>query len=657
MDKLIGGLVLFFIFAAVFQNVTAAHHDSIYNFLVVVLVLTILGGVGIISFLVVKRRPAQKPKQQLTRNEIEVHNKAALAPVAPQARQQQLEIQRRIDEHNAVVGPLETQIQNAKLAIEAQQKATQEFNTDMARHVQSLIQTPRPGLFQVSLHEAHPKAGQLVEQLMSPYYTHPNRGYANKIIKSTYERNIIQVSEGDLTKADFGKGKLIRPSEYKGVDVFNRYLKGTPYQNIFENAVVPIDIPNNIRPEHGVIVGRTGAGKSQLLEKFILADLDQGDPPGIIVIDSKSDNDNPVFREKTLLNRVSRLSVFHPEHGRLKDRLIIVDPVADKPALNMFSYKGELTNEKVNEINESMRYFFSGLLADDLTGQMNTLFVPLLHIVLRLPGATIHDQQSLVRNPLQYPKIVEQLPPGIRRFLVEEFSSKYDGYRPTKQGIITRLQAIINEVSLDAMFSAPTNSFDVAEALRDGKTILVSTNANALKSNSAIFGKYWIAQTLNAGMSRRGNRPIHVYIDECYPYVDDKLGTMLTIIRSYNVGLMLAFQSVGQMGSYTRTILGQTNIKFISGAEKTDAEAFAESYRGMEADEILAVRKRGHTAAFAMQHSELPRAVTVQFPFGELDQRPLMSEADYRLLRARNKARVEGTEKIGVLQRHERGSL
>ena len=414
------------------------------------------------------------------------------------------------------------------------------------------------------------------------------------------------------------------------------YLQGNPFRSYFDIAI-PYGFPEHLRVEHAVVVAGTGGGKTQLIENLILADLDADDPCSMVIIDSKTG-------ENSLLHRISRLDEFNPRTGRLRDRIIIIDP-KDKPALNMFDVDAELVTTKINEVAALIRYFLSSLLGNELSNQMNVLFLPLLHIILRKKGATLHDFVDVVKNPHQYPEIIDQLPRGPKAFIWDQYNDPV--YRVTKSSIITRLYEIINESTLDDMFSAPRNAIKLSEALNVGKIVLVSTDAAGLQHLSPLFGRWFIAQVMNAGLARASvpgkKRPIHFYIDECAPYVDDKLSDMLTTIRSYGIGLLLAFQGTWQMGSHHRAIQGNTAIKLMGSVEEVDAKAFASDMRTTPDFIMQQGKARGGNPThgnLACYTRDLPSAISVQNPFGELDKRQWMSERDYQQLRRENKVRV-----------------
>ncbi|MGA8906045.1 MAG: TraM recognition domain-containing protein [Acidobacteriaceae bacterium] len=208
---------------------------------------------------------------------------------------------------------------------------------------------------------------------------------------------------------------------------------------------------------------------------------------------------------------------------------------------------------------------------------------------------------------------------------------------------MTRLHRIINEVTLDEMFSAPNNAVDIGQALNEGKVILVSTDADGLQDLSPIFGKYFIAQVMNAGLSRGSRqravrRPIHFYIDECAPYVDDKLAQMLTTIRSYGIGVMMAFQGEWQMKTFTPVVVGNTAIKIVGAVDDDkDAGAFANSMRTTP-EFIMAQKKQGGVGRFACYTRDLPSAISIALPFGKLDEQEHMADQDYQRVRALNRS-------------------
>jgi hypothetical protein len=118
----------------------------------------------------------------------------------------------------------------------------------------------------------------------------------------------------------------LRPTDHPGTpaEIVSAYLKETPFERIFFQSRVPFSISIAKRLEHTAIIAGSGWGKTQLLQNIIVADLEQPDPPSIIVIDSTN----------RIVERLQWLSLFN-EH--LKDRIVIIDPErSPAPALNMF---------------------------------------------------------------------------------------------------------------------------------------------------------------------------------------------------------------------------------------------------------------------------------------------------------------------------------
>ena len=126
-------------------------------------------------------------------------------------------------------------------------------------------------------------------------------------------------------------------------------------------------------------------------------DLGAADPPSLIIIDSHGD----------MLAAIERLDLFDPEHGRLTDRLIIIDPedVEHPPALNMFDMGSErLANytaaqrEQVEAATIELYDYIFRALSADLTSKQGVAFAFVARLLLTMPGATIHTLRELMED-------------------------------------------------------------------------------------------------------------------------------------------------------------------------------------------------------------------------------------------------------------------
>ena len=497
------------------------------------------------------------------------------------------------------------------------------------------------GLFRVNVGSALDDAQAAVVAVMRPFQDPGLNSLAVGLsIRETWAVNVGKVSER-LPVRRREAGAQLMPPEFEGTpaQVISAYLSGTPLKGLFD-LVFPFGIPDTIRPEHGYIVGRSGGGKSQLIEALVHEDLSLEDPPSIIVIDSKGG-------ETGLVERIARQAAFDPDNGRLRERLIIIDP-EDKPALNIFAVEDVAT--EATEAIESLRYFMGGLLGNALSNQMNMLFSPLMHIMLRTEGATLGDFRRMVTNfdPRKEPyrSILPTIPRGAREFMEEYYNDRENTYSGTKTGIVSRISEIANEERLYDLFGAPTNAFNMRRAIDGGAIILIQTGKLG-PTHGPLFGRFFVAQLYAAAISRStSGKRVHLYIDEAEQYIDTNFGKIFNQLRSYNVGATVAFQNAGQMGILSDTIRASTSFQFVGSVRENDAKSFAGDM-GVSSDFIMQQRVGADTrppfVPFVGKHSGIPRAVAVRVPTG-LMERNTMSEALYQKLRSANRLRMSGGE-------------
>ena len=113
------------------------------------------------------------------------------------------------------------------------------------------------------------------------------------------------------------------------------------------------------------------------------------------------------------------------------------------------------------------------------------------------------------------------------------------------------------------------------------------------------------------------------------------------------MGIIIAHQNLDQFDQKLRaTVMASTAIKLVGGLSAKDAAAFAKDMR-CEPEFLPSMRKRqDHTqfACFVRNHTERPVALSV--PFGRMESRPRLTDADYEELLERNRARYSTTGEV-----------
>lgn len=445
--------------------------------------------------------------------------------------------------------------------------------------------------------------------------------------------------------------RLVVPTLQKRMtpaELVEAYLGGTPFARLFETPV-PLQIPAEIRFEHAHIIGGTGHGKTQLLQRMIYGDLDAArrDGRSVVVIDSQGD----------LINKIVRLDLFDPNTAdSLADRLVLVDPsdLEFPVSLNLFDahldrldgYRPIDRERVLNGVVELYENFFGDLLGAELTQKQEVVFRYLARLLLSIDGATIHTLMAIMQTP-EPPWLrsaIEQLDGSARFFFESEFS--HPSFAATKKQILRRLWGVLSIPTFERMFAHPANKVDLFAAMNEGKIVLINTAKDLLKrEGSALLGRFFTNMIAQAALERsvlpEGSRnPTFVYVDEAQEYFDESVETILEQARKYRIGLVTAHQSLDQPSPRIRSaLLSNTSFKCAGGVSAKDARAAAEELRTTP-EFIESMRRRGDRTEFAawVKHWT-PHAVRLSVPLGFVERQPVLDEEAYDELIANNRAR------------------
>jgi hypothetical protein len=454
--------------------------------------------------------------------------------------------------------------------------------------------------------------------------------------------------------------KLIPASKQRnmsGEELVDAYFAGTELLRLFILRW-PITIPESTRFEHHWIVAGSGHGKTQTLQYLIGQDLErvvEGEA-SVIVIDSQGD----------LIHNIAGLKAF-AAGGELDGRLCLIDPTdLEYPvALNLFdvamkrinTYSALDRERLINSVLELYDFLIGTLLAASFTAKQGTVFKYILRLMLSIPGANIQTLRQLMEPSAsaRFAPYIGKLTGTARAFFDNEFNGKQ--FEDTKRQVARRLYGILENQTFERMFSHPQNKLDLFSEMNAGRVILINTAKELLKqTGTEILGRFFIAMIAQAAQERatlpkEKRLPCFVYIDECQDYVDANVGLILEQARKFNVGLILAHQYVGQLDNKLQeSFSANTSIKFAGGVSDKDARALSHMLR--TTPEFIESQRKGSFAAFIRNVTD--RGLSLQFPFGYLEQFPRATEAEFAKLRDRMRERyaVHHSEVEQVISEH-----
>lgn len=467
--------------------------------------------------------------------------------------------------------------------------------------------------------------GQAVQNVIAPFFA-DNDYMLFKELRGVLDANLSATH----------RTNPVYPTDYKGDDVVDTYLRGTALKELF-HLKTPFTIPEERRFEHMHMVAGSGHGKTQTLQYFIAKDLDavaRGDRT-VVVIDSQGD----------LINTILKARVLPPE------RIVLIDPedISYPVCLNLFSVGQDrlgsydpLERERLtNSIIELYDFVLGSLLSAGMTAKQSVVFRYVTRLMFHIPGATIHTLRELMEpgGTETYQEAIAKLDGTPRRFFETEFDSKE--FANTKTQVLRRLYGVLENQTFERMFSHPQSKFDMFSEMNEGKLILINTAKSLLKEQGTeVFGRFFIALIAQAAQERATLRaadrlPVMVYVDEAQDYFDQNIGLILSQARKYRVGMVMAHQYLGQLSNGLQEAFeANTSIKLAGGVSARDARALAGQ---MSADpQLIQQQPKGTFATYV--RGLTARAVPMSFPFFVLENLPRATKDEIAAIRQQSRA-------------------
>jgi hypothetical protein len=320
------------------------------------------------------------------------------------------------------------------------------------------------------------------------------------------------------------------------------------------------------RLAHMYVVGKTGTGKSTLFETLMRTDLHVGN--GFALLDPHGD----------LVERVR--AAVPPER---RDDLIYFN-VPDTPRVLGFNPLAPAPTAARPLVASGLLQAFKKIWADSWGPRMEHILRNALLTLLDQPEATLADVLRLFNeSTFRRQALAHVESPAVRDFWVNEYEQYFWRLRAEAIAPIqNKVGAFLAHPTLNRILTQPRSSFDLRAIMDEGRILLVNLAKGRLGEDAAsLLGALLVAHIGSAGLSRATSpeetrRDFFLYLDEFHAFTTQSLAAMLSELRKYRVGMVLAHQYLGQLEpEILEAILGNVGTMVCFRVGPADAEILA----------------------------------------------------------------------------------
>lgn len=336
------------------------------------------------------------------------------------------------------------------------------------------------------------------------------------------------------------------------------------------NLNVSFGIKQSDRLSHMYVIGKTGVGKSTLLKTLALQDFAAG--RGFALVDPHGDLVAPL---------ADGIRTLDP------DRVVYLD--APNP-WQPYGYNPlrRVRDDKIPLAVSGLLETLKKLWPDAWGVRMEHVLRNTLYALLERDDARLPDILRMYSDDKFRKSIVRQIRnETVKQFWQEEFEHYPARLRAEACAPIqNKMGAMLSDPTLYRILVEPQIDLRFRSLMDEGKILLVNVSKGRLGEESALLLGSLIVSTLGlAAFSRaearsENRKPYFVYLDEFHNFTTLMLANMMSELRKYGVGLVLAHQHLHQLEPDIRhAVLGNaaTLISFRLGAE--DASYLAREFQ------------------------------------------------------------------------------
>ncbi len=334
-------------------------------------------------------------------------------------------------------------------------------------------------------------------------------------------------------------------------------------ETTFRNIRRKFGIKTDDRRRHVYIVGKTGMGKTVMLENMAIQDIQNG--KGLGFVDPHGEASE-------------RILDFVPS-DRVND-VIYINP-ADLDFPIAFNIMEKVDVEHRHLVAGGLMGVFKKIWPDVWSARMEYILNNCILALLEYPGATLLGVNRMLADVDYRKKVIDKITdPVIKAFWVQEYARYTQRYEVEATAAIqNKIGQFISAPIIRNIIGQVYSSINMREIMDGQKILIMNLSKGRIgEDNSRLLGALLITKLQLAAMQRvdmpeEKRKDFFLYVDEFQNFATTSFVNVLSEARKYRLALILGHQYITQMEEEVRdAVFGNvgTIVSFRVGAE--DAE-------------------------------------------------------------------------------------
>src|SRR3989304_3403791 len=334
----------------------------------------------------------------------------------------------------------------------------------------------------------------------------------------------------------------------------------------------PFGIKADDRSKHIYVIGKTGMGKSTLLENMAIQDIQNGN--GLAFVDPHG-------------GTAEKLLEYVPEE-RIKDVLYLAPFDMEYPV--SFNIMEDVGADKRHLVVNGLMSVFEKIWEDAWSARMAYILQNTLLALLEYPGATLLAVNRMYTDKAFRQKVVENVSDiSVKSFWTEEYAKFTDRYaQEATPAIQNKIGQFAGNPLIRNIIGQPKSSFDMREIMDDKKILIVNLSKGRVgEGNARLLGSMLVTKIYLAAMSRADESAsalsklpqFYLYVDEFQSFADKSFADILSEARKYKLNLTIAHQYIEQMDEEVRAaVFGNVGTMITFRVGSFDAEVLEKEF-------------------------------------------------------------------------------